>query len=153
MTRLGFEYSRVFLPGLNNGLVRRFPSQRLEVFGKVEGAHESEHMGFQALQVRVVKGLDSGFFDRAVHALGLPVRPGVVRLCELMDDAVFIANAAKDVHAQKGVDGLVAVLGQVGKGHAVVGENGMNLVGKGFDHAALSKSAPFIFPMSSRNST
>ena len=33
------------------------------------------------------------------------------------------------------MDGLVAVLGQFCKGHAVAGENGMNLVGKGFDHA------------------
>ena len=29
VTGIGFEYSRVFLPGVNNGLVGRFPSQRL----------------------------------------------------------------------------------------------------------------------------
>ena len=34
------------------------------------------------------------------------------------------------------MDGLVAVLGQVCKGHAVVSENGMDLVGKGVNHAA-----------------
>jgi len=36
----------------------------------------------------------------------------------------------------EGVDGLVSVLGQVCKSHPVVGEDGMNLVGEGFDHAA-----------------
>ena len=38
MTGIGFKYSRVFLPGFTNGWVRRFPSERLEVFGKIEGA-------------------------------------------------------------------------------------------------------------------
>jgi len=42
VTGIGFEYSRVFLPGLNNGLVGRFPSERLEVLGKIEGADERE---------------------------------------------------------------------------------------------------------------
>ena len=153
MTGIGFEYSRVFLPSLRNGLVRRFPSRRFEVFGKVEGANESEHMRFETIQVGVVKGLDGRVLDRAVHALGLPVRPGVIRLGELVDDAVFIAYPAKDVHPQKGVDGLIAVLGQVGKGHAVVGENGVDPVRESLDDAALSKSAPFIFPASSLNST
>ena len=56
MTRIGFEYSRIFFPRLNKSLVRRFPSQGLEVLGKVKGTDEGEHMRFQALQVRVMKG-------------------------------------------------------------------------------------------------
>ena len=56
VTRIGFEYSRIFLPSLNNGLIRRFPSQRFEVLGKVKGTHKGEHMRFQAFQVGVVKG-------------------------------------------------------------------------------------------------
>ena len=83
-----------------------------------------------------MEGLDSGLFDGPVHALGLSVGPGVVRLRQLVSDAVFIANLAKDVHSQKSVDRLVSVLGQVGKGHAVVSQYGVDLVGKGFDHAA-----------------
>ena len=142
VTRVGFKYSRIFLPRLNKSLVRRFPSQRFEVLGKVKGTHKGQHMRFQALQVKVMKGLDGGFLDGAVHALGLPVCPRVIRLCELVDDCVFVADPAKDVHPQKGVDGLVTVLGQVGKGHAVVGEDGVDdeddedCVGEGFDHAA-----------------
>jgi len=116
VTGIGFEYSRVFLPGLNNGLVGGFPSERLEVLGKIESANKGEHMGFQALQVRIVEGLDGGFLDGAVHPLSLPVRPRVIGLGELVNDPVFVANPAKNVHAQKGMDGLVSVLGQVCKG-------------------------------------
>jgi len=75
VTSIGFEYGRIFLPGVNNGLVRRFPCQGLEVFGEIEGTHKGQHMSFQAVQVGVVKGLDGGFLDGAVHAFGLPVRP------------------------------------------------------------------------------
>ena len=74
--------------------------------------------------------------DGTVHAFGLPVCPRVIRFRQLVSNAVFITDPAKDVHAQKGVDGLVSVLGQVCKSHAVVGEDGVNPVGKGFDHAA-----------------
>ena len=49
VTRISLEYSWGFLPGVNNGLISQFPSGRLEVFGKVEGANGSVHMGFQAL--------------------------------------------------------------------------------------------------------
>ena len=56
VTRVGFKYSRIFLPRLNKSLVRRFPSQRFEVLGKIEGTDEGEHMRFQAIQVRVMKG-------------------------------------------------------------------------------------------------
>ena len=137
MTRVGFEYSRIFLPRLNKSLVRRFPSQRFEVLGKVKRTHKGQHMRFQALPGQGnERGLDGGFLDGAVHALGLPVCPRVIRLCELVDDCVFVADPAKDVHLQKGVDGLVTALGQVGKGHAVVGEDGEDFVGEGFDHAA-----------------
>ena len=56
VTRVGFKYSRIFLPRLNKSLVRRFPSQRFEVLGKVKGTHKGQHMRFQALQVKVMKG-------------------------------------------------------------------------------------------------
>ena len=61
MTRVGIENSRVFLPGFNNGLIRRFLSQGLEMFGKVKGIHKGQHMRPEAAQVRVVESLDGGF--------------------------------------------------------------------------------------------
>ena len=110
------------------------------MLGKIEGTDEGEHMRVQALPGQgSERGLDGGVLDGAVHALGLPVRPRVIRLCELVDDCVFVADTAKDVHPQKGVDGLVTALGQVCKSHAVVGVDGVDgvdFVGEGFDHAA-----------------
>ena len=105
------------------------------MLGKVEGTNEREHMGFQALQARVVEGFDGGFLDRTVHPLGLPVRPWVVGLGQLVDYAVFITNSAKDVHFQKGMNGLVSAFGQVSKSHAVVGVNGVNPVRESLDDA------------------
>ena len=80
VTRVSLEYSRIFLPSVNNGLVGRFPFQGLQMFGKVEGTHEAQDVGLEALKIGVMKGLDGGFLDRAVHALGLPVCPGVIGL-------------------------------------------------------------------------
>ena len=77
-----------------------------------------------------MESLDGGFLARAVHPLGLPVCPRVIRFRQLVSNAVFIAHPAKDVHSQRSVDGLVTVFGQVCRGHAVVGENGVNPVGK-----------------------
>jgi hypothetical protein len=99
VTGVSLKYSRSFLPSFNNGLVGRFPSQALQMLGKVEGAHESEHMRSQALQVRVVKRFDGSVLDGPVHPFGLPVCPRVVGLGQFVDDAVFIANPAKDMHS------------------------------------------------------
>lgn len=56
--------------------------------------------------------LDDRLLERAVHPLGLSVRPRVIRFCELVDDAVFIADPAKDGHTQKGVEGFFRLLGR-----------------------------------------
>lgn len=83
-----------------------------------------------------MRRFDGRFFNGAVHPFGLAVRPRVIGPGELVNDAVFVANPAKDMHTQKGVDGLITVLGQVSKGHAVVRQNSVNLVGESIDHAA-----------------
>lgn len=69
------------------------------MLGKVEGANESEHMCSQALQIRVVKRFDGSFLDGPVHPFCLSVCPQVIGLGEFVDDAVFIANPTKDMHA------------------------------------------------------
>ena len=94
-----------------------------------------------------MEGIDRGFLDRAVHVLGLPVCPGVIELGQLVDDTVFIADSAKEVHAQKRVDGFVSVLGPIGKSHAVVGQHGVNPVSKGFDHTARKVRAVHLAPV------
>ena len=42
--------------------------------------------------------------DGAVHPLGLPVSPQVIRLYKLVSNIVFIADPAKDVNSKKSVD-------------------------------------------------
>src|SRR4051794_16179570 len=62
----------------------------------------------------------------------------MVGLGEPVPDAVFIADPVEDVTAEHGLElGVAAaVLGQVGKRHAVVGQDRVQLVGKDLDHLA-----------------
>ena len=69
------------------------------MLGEVKGADEGQHVRSQALQVRVVKRFNGSVLDGPVHPFGLSVCPGVVGLGQFMDDAVFIANPAKEMHA------------------------------------------------------
>ena len=63
-------------------------------------------IGFEYNRV-CLEGFDGGLFDGSVHALSLPVGPRVVRLGEFVNNAIFIANSAKDVYSQKSLDRLV----------------------------------------------
>jgi hypothetical protein len=72
-------------------------------------------------------------FDGPVHSLGLTIRPGVIRLCQLVLDAVLCADTIKDVGAEISPRGSVPVFWQIGESHAIVGEYRVDLVGKGFD--------------------
>ena len=40
------------------------------------------------------------------------------------------ADAVEDVRAEEAAAGALAILGQIGEGHAVVGEHGVDLVGE-----------------------
>ena len=64
--------------------------------------------------------------------LGLPVGPGVIGLGQPVLDPMLFADAVEDVAAEHRDDlGVAAtVLWQVGEGHAVVGEHGVDCVGK-----------------------
>ena len=46
VTRIDLEYNWVCLPSPNNALVGRFPPERLQMLGKVEGANKGQYMGF-----------------------------------------------------------------------------------------------------------
>ncbi|WP_231379988.1 hypothetical protein [Polaromonas sp. CG_9.11] len=93
MTGIRFEYSRVFLPAINDALVKSFPSQRLEMFGKNKGVPESEHIRFQVVQSRAAKNLGRGFLDGMDAPLGLTICPEVMGLGQLAKNAVFIDHA------------------------------------------------------------
>lgn len=51
---------------------------------------------------------------------------------QLVCDAIFDADAIEDRWGpSQGAGGAVAVLGQIGEGHAVVSEHGVDFLGKG----------------------
>ena len=80
--------------------------------------------------VFVVVAFDGGLFDGAVHALDLTVGPRVRDLCQTMLDPVFIANTVKDVPTGRFVHFTVGEL------NAVIGEDGVDLVGQRLDNIA-----------------
>ena len=100
------------------------------MFGEVVGLDEGQDVGPESLEVGVMEGLDGGFLDGAVHPLGLAVGPGMIGLGELVLDAVLAADAVEDVAHPLG-SGPIAVLRQVGEGHAVVGQHGMDGIREG----------------------
>jgi hypothetical protein len=67
----------------------------------------------------------------------------MVRFGELVGDPVLLADAVEDVAAEERLDlGIAAtVLGQVGEGHAVVGQHGVEPVGEDRDHLAQESGA------------
>jgi len=62
-----------------------------------------------------------------------------------MLDVVGDADAVEDMRAKEAAAGAVAVLGQISKGHAIVGEHGMDLVGKDLDYG-LEEGSAFHLP-------
>jgi hypothetical protein len=70
-----------------------------------------------------------GVLDRAVHPLGLAVGPRVVGLGELVSDAVLSAHAIEDVKPILG-GWAGALVGTVGEGDAVVGQDGVSMPGE-----------------------
>jgi hypothetical protein len=100
------------------------------VLGEVVGAHGSQDVGLERLEVGVVEGLDRGLFHGAVHPLGLPIRPGMVGLGQPVLDAVLAADAVEDV-PHPPCRRPVPVLGQVGESHPVVGQDRVQPMGEG----------------------
>ena len=88
-----------------------------------------------------MEDLDGRLFDRAVHSLGLTIRPGVIGFCQPVLDAILGADAIEDMGAKISSRGSVPVLRQIGEGHAIIGEYRMDFVGEGFDDVPQEVSA------------
>lgn len=73
---------------------------------------------------------DSGVFHGTIHALDLAICPGMVGLDEAMFNAMCPADPVKRM-STKHHGCTVAVLGEIGELHAVVGEGCMDMVGGG----------------------
>ena len=106
------------------------------MLGKVIGRHEGEDVGFEAFQIGIMERLNGRLFDGSVHAFCLTVRPRVIRLGELVLDAVLIADAIENVGAEISPGRPVAVLWQIGERHAVVGQHGVDCIRECVDRAA-----------------
>jgi hypothetical protein len=123
----------------------RFPFQRLEVFGEVVRGNEAEHMSLETIQVIVMERSDSCFLDRSVHPLGLAVGPGMVRLCQPVLDAMLETNAIEDMRPEETPGWSLTVLGQIGEGHSIVGQDLVYLIRKGRDDVS-EEGGTFHFP-------
>jgi len=79
--------------------------------------------------VIVVVALYGGFFHGSIHALDLPIGPGMVRFGRPMLDTMTMANPVEGVPAPPGCCWSLAIPGQVSKLDAVVGEHGVDAIG------------------------
>ena len=77
-----------------------------------------------------MKAYDGCFLDRAIHSLNLAVCPRMPHLREAVFDPVLAANAVEDV--RKGV----RIQGPVGELKAVVGQHGVDPVGRRLQQVA-----------------
>src|SRR5918997_6683898 len=93
VVRVDLEDGGVLGPGVADRREGGPPLQRLEVLGEVVGPHEGEDVRGEGVRGLVVEGLHRGLLEGAVHPLRLAVRPGMVRLGELVGDAVLAADA------------------------------------------------------------
>jgi hypothetical protein len=92
-------------------------------------------VSFEAVEGLIVEGPNSGILDGTVHPLGLAVGPRVIGLGEFVDDAVVVAEAIEG-EAAVPRRWTRAVARLVGEGCAVVGQDGVELVGEGGDRCA-----------------
>ena len=75
----------------------------LEVHDKVICRNEGQHVSFEAFDVRIAEGFRFYLFNDPVHPLGLPVGPWVIRLGEVVLDAMPLADTVEDMAAEDGI--------------------------------------------------
>jgi hypothetical protein len=121
---LGPEFAEVF--------VGREPFEGLESSGEVIGFEEVVQVRFELVVGVVEVSLDSRVLDGSVHALDLPVGPGMVGLSESVFDSMDITGAIEGM-AAKSHGWPLPVLRQVGELDSVVGEYGVDAIRNCFD--------------------
>ena len=92
-------------------------------------------MGLEALRVLVMEGLHRRALDGAVHAFGWAVGPWMAGFGQAVLDTVLCADAVEDMAEAHG-GWACAILRQIGKGHAIVGQHRVDLIREGLDDAA-----------------
>src|SRR6516162_535120 len=95
MERIEAEPIRVLCPAFADVLVRREASQGFQPLGKVVSREEGGEMPAKLIVAVVMIAADGGLFQRAVHALDLAVRQGMLRFCGRVIDTVFSEGPLK----------------------------------------------------------
>lgn len=121
---LGPEFAEVF--------VGREAFECFETSDEVVGFEEVGQVRFELVVGVVEVSLDGGVFDGSIHALDLPVGPGVVGLGESVLDSMKVADPVEGVSTEA-CGWALPILRQIGELDAVVGEHGVDAVWNGFD--------------------
>ncbi len=103
------------------------PFEGFEPSGEVVGSEEIGQMRFELVMGVVEVALDGGLLDGSVHALDLPVGPGMVGLCKPMFDSMKAAEPIEGVAAEA-CGWPLPVLRQIGELDAVVGDHGVDAI-------------------------
>ena len=119
-------------PGFDDEFVGREPLQGFEASGVIVGVDEIRQVAFELIAAVVVVALDGGFLDRAVHAFDLAVGPGMSDLCQAVFDPILLATHVEHMGHVAGRR-PVGVTRRESELDAVVGQDGMDLIGNGLD--------------------
>lgn len=128
---------RRFSPAITDEFVGTSSLQGLEPLGKIVGLQEYLQMLSQLIMAPVKVAMHRLFFDAAVHALDLPIRPRVIRFGQAMVNAMRYTNLIKFQ--------LAFLLGPrlMRKLRAIVGQDRVDFVGDGFDQPAQKRAGVF----------
>ncbi len=102
----------------------------LESSGEVVGPEEVGQVRFELVVGVVEVSLDRSVLDGSVHALDLPIGPGMIGLGEPVFDSMKGTEPVEGMSAPSGGKPST-VFGQVGELDAVVGEHGMDALSTG----------------------
>lgn len=133
------EFIRGFSPAITDEFIRTSPLQRLESFAKIVGLQEYLQVLSQLRMVLVKVAIDRLLFDAPVHALDLSIRPRMIGLGQTMFNPMRLANF---IELQLAFALRPRLMGKL---RAVVGQDGMNLVGHGFDEPAQKSASGLAF--------
>ena len=104
----------------------------LETAAIIVGVDEVVEVGLELPVAIVMVAFDGGLLDRSVHPFDLAVGPRVLDLGEPVLDAVLAAAHVEHVGHEPGC-GAIGVAWREGELEAVVGQDGVDLVGHGRD--------------------
>src|SRR6266481_6530262 len=141
MERIERESFGLFCPELANMLVRHEAFEGLQPLREVVGANEVGKMASKLIVGFIVEAFDRRLLDGAVHALDLTVGPRVSGLGEAVVDVVLGAGEFEGMSAEHlatldhslDLGWPPAIAAGIGEVRAVIGQDGVDFVGNGFD--------------------